>query len=387
MIVRLVWVIIPLVLIGIVGVQESFAELLAFSDIKNAKHEVDYTILGTISSVGYDGELIKYEATSSQTLWFFPIVLSVDTVYKGNWTDETFTFHLAYSTPDPGKYPIPDSERYKIGENFLFHFKLIDHIGPFTDGYYVLVSNSLGKYTIETVDGIKDFDIANISKDALLAFNSKYSDGIPLNVVAEEAIFKQYSPLKIQLEKGVLPEKIICNNGLELIFKSTDNSPACVKPATAEKLMERGWVIYENKHPELENKSKLRPEGYIPYKTPKISPELQEVLDSEVERVDVRIVLKNTPKPPTDFLKMTDEEQVTNLQERYAQIRMMQKDLVDYITNNDGVVIKQLEFINSVYADVPVTIIDELKNRDDIFTINYYDKDAKAISMPIHQPG
>jgi len=106
-----------------------------------------------------------------------------------------------------------------------------------------------------------------------------------------------------------------------------------------------------------------------------------------VERVDVRIVLKNTPKPPPGFLKMTDEEQVANLQERYEQIRMMQQDLVDYITNNDGTIIKQLEFINSVYADVPVTIIDELKNRDDIFTINYYDKDAIVVSMPIHPPG
>jgi len=98
-----------------------------------------------------------------------------------------------------------------------------------------------------------------------------------------------------------------------------------------------------------------------------------------VERVDVRIVLKNTPKPPPDFLKMTDEEQLANRQERYAQIRMMQQDLVDYITNNDGVLIKQLEFINSVYADVPVVLIDELKNRDDILTIDYHDE-AKLIS-------
>jgi len=45
-----------------------------------------------------------------------------------------------------------------------------------------------------------------------------------------------------QLRIGVPPEKIQCDEGLKLIFKSTDNSPVCVKPTTAEKLIERGWA-------------------------------------------------------------------------------------------------------------------------------------------------
>ncbi len=32
-----------------------------------------------------------------------------------------------------------------------------------------------------------------------------------------------------------------CKTGLELIFKASNNSPACVKPSTATKLVERGW--------------------------------------------------------------------------------------------------------------------------------------------------
>jgi len=48
---------------------------------------------------------------------------------------------------------------------------------------------------------------------------------------------------KQQLKDGTLPENIICKEKLELIFKSTDNSPACVKPQTAEKLIVRGWGI------------------------------------------------------------------------------------------------------------------------------------------------
>ncbi len=53
-------------------------------------------------------------------------------------------------------------------------------------------------------------------------------------------VFQFVSPKK-QLESDIASNDIICNKGLQLIFKS-DNSPACVKPATAEKLIQRGWA-------------------------------------------------------------------------------------------------------------------------------------------------
>lgn len=40
-----------------------------------------------------------------------------------------------------------------------------------------------------------------------------------------------------------MPVDVICKDGLQLIFKSTGGLPACVKPKTAEKLVERGWVL------------------------------------------------------------------------------------------------------------------------------------------------
>jgi len=48
-------------------------------------------------------------------------------------------------------------------------------------------------------------------------------------------------PLK-QMKNDIDPNTVICKEGLELIFKSTDGSPACVKPKTAEKLIQRGWA-------------------------------------------------------------------------------------------------------------------------------------------------
>ncbi len=46
---------------------------------------------------------------------------------------------------------------------------------------------------------------------------------------------------KQQTNAGILPSDVECKVGFELIFKSTDDSPACVKPKTVEKLIERGW--------------------------------------------------------------------------------------------------------------------------------------------------
>lgn len=51
--------------------------------------------------------------------------------------------------------------------------------------------------------------------------------------------------LKQQLEEGTSLRDIVCNEGLELIFKSTDFSPACVNPSTAIELLERKWNIFD----------------------------------------------------------------------------------------------------------------------------------------------
>jgi hypothetical protein len=50
------------------------------------------------------------------------------------------------------------------------------------------------------------------------------------------------SPLK-QFKSGVTANNVTCNQGLELIFKEEDDSPACVKSNTAPKLTERGWAL------------------------------------------------------------------------------------------------------------------------------------------------
>jgi glucose/arabinose dehydrogenase len=51
-------------------------------------------------------------------------------------------------------------------------------------------------------------------------------------------------PLK-QLKDGTSPYDIKCSDGYVLVLKQMNNSPACVKPATAAKMIQRGWVSAE----------------------------------------------------------------------------------------------------------------------------------------------
>ncbi len=48
------------------------------------------------------------------------------------------------------------------------------------------------------------------------------------------------SPLK-QFKTDLSAYSVICKQGFQLILKSENNYPACVKPQTAQNLVERGW--------------------------------------------------------------------------------------------------------------------------------------------------
>jgi len=49
------------------------------------------------------------------------------------------------------------------------------------------------------------------------------------------------SPLK-QLKSGISANDIVCKEGFELIYKSKNDSPACVKPVSVQKLVTWGWA-------------------------------------------------------------------------------------------------------------------------------------------------
>jgi len=68
---------------------------------------------------------------------------------------------------------------------------------------------------------------------------------IPILPVIEQSpliasLLEKISP-RNQIALGIAPDSVICREGLELIFKASNGSPACVTPETFGKLVQRGW--------------------------------------------------------------------------------------------------------------------------------------------------
>ena len=51
------------------------------------------------------------------------------------------------------------------------------------------------------------------------------------------------APLK-QISDGVDPANVTCTEGLEIVLKKSNGNPACLKPSSVAKLIERGWAIH-----------------------------------------------------------------------------------------------------------------------------------------------
>lgn len=71
---------------------------------------------------------------------------------------------------------------------------------------------------------------------------------VPISAMAnasEPTYLAFEKPLK-QIMHGALPKDVSCNNELVLILKYSDGSPACVKPSTAPKLVER--ALWQGPH-------------------------------------------------------------------------------------------------------------------------------------------
>ena len=56
----------------------------------------------------------------------------------------------------------------------------------------------------------------------------------------DESQIIQKSP-RAQVRSGIASTEVVCKEGFELLLKTNDGSPACVKESTAGKLIERGW--------------------------------------------------------------------------------------------------------------------------------------------------
>lgn len=53
-----------------------------------------------------------------------------------------------------------------------------------------------------------------------------------------------FSPPLKQIRDGVEPTNVTCTEGLELVLKQSNGKPACLKPTSISKLIERGWAMH-----------------------------------------------------------------------------------------------------------------------------------------------
>ncbi len=51
---------------------------------------------------------------------------------------------------------------------------------------------------------------------------------------------------RAQMLAGLTANQVMCKDGLNLVIKTTDGSPACVKASTVYKLIERSWISVES---------------------------------------------------------------------------------------------------------------------------------------------
>ena len=65
---------------------------------------------------------------------------------------------------------------------------------------------------------------------------------VPVESSTKQEIFSELLPPLKQFKLGISVEDVTCKEGLELI-KKYDNTPACVKPSSVTKLIERGWAL------------------------------------------------------------------------------------------------------------------------------------------------
>ena len=102
---------------------------------------------------------------------------------------------------------------------------------------YVLADNAIQK------ENFVLYDSGNYSITSIASFYNSTGSKVflwskPTQIIVLSA--NTLSPLK-QFKSEFAARDVKCKEGLQLIVKNENGKPACVKPQTAQKLIERGW--------------------------------------------------------------------------------------------------------------------------------------------------
>src|SRR5574338_267914 len=137
--------------------------------------------------------------------YFVPQNISIKILDSVLWTNQDIAAHTVTSGfAETGADGMFDSGLLAVGKSFQFEFKKAG-----TVDYFCMVHPWMTGQVIVKGDAV--------TKGTVIA------------------------PLK-QIKSGIPPKDVKCKSGLELVSKTRDGSPACVKSDTKVKLVQRGWA-------------------------------------------------------------------------------------------------------------------------------------------------
>ncbi len=252
---RPVWALIPLVLIGIIGIDESFA-----NDSTVSKNGLILT-LSTDKSTYSPNESIRFtinmENSNLYSYW-----------YQGSdGCQDTNESNMNFQIKELGGFvrlhptnPI-DHEMVCTTAHVDVLFEPLEKITKEFVWNQSYSSNretlkiSPGTYTLEgslldvTDDGFDNPLITEIKFEildsAVFEPEPMFKKEFVINSGKDESRHKEsvFESPKTQLEKGLESRDVICNGSLYLVYKTSDGSPTCVNEYfSAPKLVARGWA-------------------------------------------------------------------------------------------------------------------------------------------------
>lgn len=138
----------------------------------------------------------------------------------------------------PRNYPYTNDRDYNSeGKNMVI---FIDDKETDSSKYFPIVEDCFFVYSIP-------FTANHKIEMAFSYFPINYTyhgDEVPDYCLKETIVIDHntFQPPLRQYKSGISISDIVCKHGLELVLKSSNGNPACVKPDTKEKLIERGWA-------------------------------------------------------------------------------------------------------------------------------------------------
>ena len=220
----LIWTIIPLVLFVLIGIENSIAEEIS------AKEEC--------INIDNTEDLTCNENFRPQSMKVFSVVDSTVGIFEDPSTKLTVV-DLGSFYGIGGNGTVPDEIKIFRDNSLWKTLYKETGIAPSTSHsewqipQTVFFNELPGKYKLVLITD----DTETLVFEFIVKQITERYDLNSLETGMNDAL----SPLK-QMENGVLPMNVICKEGMQLVFKSTNGNPACVTPKTVEKLAERNWL-------------------------------------------------------------------------------------------------------------------------------------------------